>query len=105
MKIACILAGVLWLAAPLASHAEPTERQLKLLQNNCLQCHVREHLGAPVMGRLEDWSTRNRKGEEALLRNVVQGLRGMPPLGYCAACDEADLRVLVRLVAGLPERK
>lgn len=104
MKISFILIGALWLAAPLCTHAEPTERQLKLLQNNCLQCHVREHIGAPVMGRPEDWSARNRQGEDALLRNVVQGLRGMPPLGYCAACDETNLRVLVRLVAGLEGR-
>jgi len=105
MKFPCILISALWLAAPLHTHAEPTGRQLKLLQNNCLQCHVREHIGAPIMGRPEDWSIRNRQGEDALLRNVVQGLRGMPPLGYCSACDETDLRALIRLVAGLEERK
>lgn len=105
MRIRSLLIEMLSLAAPLAAQAEPTERQLKLLQNNCLQCHVREHIGAPVMGRPEDWDARKRQGEEALLRNVIQGLRGMPPFGYCSACDETDLRVLVRLVAGLEEKK
>ena len=38
-----------------------------------------------------------------MLQNVVYGIRGMPPLGYCSACTEEDFRVLIRLMAGLPE--
>ncbi|HJW57059.1 MAG TPA: c-type cytochrome [Burkholderiaceae bacterium] len=105
MRIPVIVISALWLAAPLSTQAEVTARQLKLLQNNCLQCHARENIGVPVMGRPEDWRGRNRQGEDALLRNVVQGMRGMPPLGYCAACDETDLRVLIRVVAGLEGKK
>ena len=99
-----ILTSALCLAAPLFAHAEVTERHVKLLQNNCMQCHAREGIGVPVAGRPEDWLVRNRQGEDALLRNVVLGLRGMPPLGYCTACDEADLRVLTRLVSGVEKK-
>ncbi|MRV70433.1 cytochrome c5 family protein [Duganella sp. FT92W] len=104
MRNAALWISAGWLAASVA-WAAPTERQLKLLQNNCLQCHARPGIGAPLAGRPEDWQSRNRLGEDAMLRNVVQGMRGMPPLGYCAACDEADLRVLIRLLAGLEARK
>jgi cytochrome c5 len=99
-----VLIGALWLAAPLSTQAEVTERHVKLLMNNCMQCHAREGIGVPVAGRTEDWRVRNRQGEDALLRNVVLGLRGMPPLGYCTACDEADLRVLTRLVSGVEKK-
>ena len=95
----------LMLALPLAAPAELSERQTRLLANNCLQCHVRADSGAPSLGRAGDWKARNSQGEERLLRNVIEGLRGMPPLGYCAACTEADLRALTRAVAGLEGAK
>lgn len=88
-------------ALPAMAQDAPSERHLRLLATNCLQCHARPGVGAPLMGNPADWQTRVRQGETALLKNVVDGLRGMPPAGYCSACDEADLRVLTRLVAGL----
>lgn len=105
MSLRFIVAAALGLAAAFGAQAEPTERQIKLLHNNCLQCHVRPNSGTPLMGKPEDWKERIRQGENAMLRNAIQGLRGMPPFGYCAACDEADLRVLVRLVSGLKEKQ
>lgn len=78
------------------------ERQAQLFAHNCVQCHAQPHVGAPLMGRAEDWQERRAQGEEVLLRNVVEGIRGMPPLGYCAACTEEDLRVMTRMLVGLP---
>ncbi len=99
-------AGLLWALAllPLATTAQLTTRQTNLLANNCLQCHARPNIDVPLMGKAEDWKDRVKKGEDELLKNVVQGVRGMPPLGYCSACTEQDLRVLTRMVAGLPEK-
>jgi cytochrome c5 len=94
------LITTLLLATPLLAKAEPSERQLKLLAVNCLSCHAPGHIGVPALGNADDWKTRNSKGEERLLRSVIEGMEGMPPSGYCAACDEADLRTLTRLVAG-----
>ncbi|MDR3438755.1 c-type cytochrome [Telmatospirillum sp.] len=96
-----VLLAAFLLAIPVSSRAELTERQSLLLNNNCLQCHSRENTGAPLIGNPDDWKERNRQGEEGLLRHVIQGLRGMPPFGYCAACDEADLRALIRRMSGL----
>jgi cytochrome c5 len=86
------------------SFAAPDARQIKLLTNNCLQCHVNADSTAPLMGVTKDWEAVIAQGEEATMKNVVLGIRGMPPLGYCSACSEQDLRELVRLVAGFPDK-
>ena len=96
-----MLLAVLLLAEP--AHAEPTERQLALFTNNCVQCHARPGIGVPLAGDAAAWKERVAQGEERMLLNVVHGLRGMPPLGYCSACGESDFRVLIRLMSGLPD--
>jgi cytochrome c5 len=86
------------------SMAAPDARQIKLLTNNCLQCHANVESTAPLMGIVEDWQAVIAQGEETTMKNVVLGIRGMPPLGYCSACSEQDLRELTRLVAGFPNK-
>ena len=100
-----MLAGLLLLHSAVfaADAATLTERQAQLLANNCVQCHARAEIGAPIMGNSADWKERSKQGEEKILMNVVVGLRGMPPLGYCSACDEQDFRALIRFMANLPE--
>jgi cytochrome c5 len=85
--------------------ADLTERQAQLLANNCVQCHARANIGAPIMGNPADWKERSKQGEEKLLANVITGVRGMPPLGYCSACTEQDFRALIRMMANLPDPK
>ena len=87
------------LTAP--ARAELDERQGKLLSHNCVQCHARPETGAPLMGNAPDWKARNEQGMDRLLVNTVLGLRGMPPLGYCSACSEQDLRELIEAVSGI----
>ena len=65
--------------------AAPTERQSTLMLNNCMQCHARPDTGAPFIGVESDWQDAVARGEDAMLVNAVQGIRGMPPLGYCSA--------------------
>lgn len=105
MKFSKLVAAAMLFALPFVSRAELTDRQVKLLAHNCAQCHARAGTGAPTMGQTESWKSRNNAGEDQLLRSVIEGLRGMPPLGYCAACTEADLRALTRTVAGLEGAK
>ena len=83
--------------------AEPTTRQLTQFMNNCVQCHADSVTGAPVMGNTEVWSEIMSKGEDRVLVNVVQGLRGMPPMGYCSSCSEGDFRQLIRFMAGISD--
>jgi cytochrome c5 len=89
----------------LPASTAPDARQSTLFVNNCAQCHARPETGAPFIGVADDWQEAVARGEDAMLINVVQGIRGMPPLGYCSACTEEDLRVLIRMMAGLPDRE
>jgi cytochrome c5 len=85
------------------AEAAPTARQSNLMLNNCMQCHARKETGAPFIGVAKDWQEAVERGEEAMLVNVVQGIRGMPPLGYCSACSEEDFRILIRTLSGMPD--
>jgi cytochrome c5 len=100
-----LLIFVLLSAFSTHSQAAPTDRQLKLLTVNCLQCHANAHTGAPVMGDLKAWQPILAQGKQQIMTHVVEGLRGMPPLGYCSACSEDDLVTLSEILAGeiLPE--
>lgn len=98
---AFLVLGWGWFCA--SAYADLDERQARLLSNNCLQCHARPGIGSPLMGNADDWKARTTQGMEKMLANVVVGLRGMPPLGYCSACNEADLRALTRIVSGIEE--
>lgn len=98
LLIALLWAGSLSFSARLL--AQDDERLMMLLANNCLQCHARPETGAPLIGAAEDWQKIVSKGEEGMLLNVVQGIAGMPPLGYCSACSEQDFRALIRLITG-----
>lgn len=86
-----------------ALSAAPTQRQLTLLANNCLQCHANHETGAPQLGNPDDWRKIKAQGEEVILTNIVHGIGGMPPLGYCSACTEEDFRQLLRMMTGLPD--
>ena len=72
-------------------------------QSVCAACHARAGTGAPFAGNDADWSQRRAQGADALLEHTVNGYRGMPPLGGCGRCSEADLRALVAYLAGVPE--
>lgn len=89
-------------AAGGAGAAELSQRQSLLLAHNCLQCHARPGVGAPLVGDGPAWQRYVAQGEQAMLVNVVQGVGGMPPLGYCSACTEDDFRALIRFLAKLP---
>lgn len=80
---------------------ELTARQTTLMLNNCVQCHTKPILGAPLIGDQKAWAKVLKKGEDTVLKNVVQGFGSMPPLGYCSTCDEADFRALIKTMSGL----
>lgn len=93
---------LLLLTMPIASPAQPDARQMTLLTNNCVQCHANQETGAPLMGQSEHWQYVRERSDDEVLINVVQGIRGMPPLGYCSACTEEDLKVLIQFMTGGP---
>jgi cytochrome c5 len=89
--------------APAAQPLEPT--LILTYQSTCASCHARMGTGAPLTGNASDWSARRAQGSDALLVHTVNGYRGMPPLGGCGRCSEAELRALIAYMAGGPEPK
>ena len=90
-------------SAAAGATAALSPRQLTLLATNCVQCHATPGLGAPLIGDKASWERVRQRGEEAAMRSVLKGTRGMPPLGYCSACSEMDFRALIRFLADMPE--
>ena len=102
-QVVALVAATLGFA--MSTSAAPDARQSTLFVNNCAQCHTRQDTGAPFIGLADDWQEAVARGEDAMLINVVEGIGGMPPLGYCSSCTEEDFRVLIRVLAGLPDRE
>jgi cytochrome c5 len=67
---------------------------------SCALCHITGEAGAPVVGDTANWQRRLAQGEESILRNVIDGVNSMPPLGYCMSCEEADFRAMIAYMAG-----
>ena len=58
-----------------------------------------------MIGNTNDWVDVVAKGEDKIVNNVIQGIRGMPPLGYCSACSKDDFRVLIRFMTNTNSAK
>lgn len=67
---------------------------------SCALCHVDGVADAPRVGDPTEWRRRLAKGEDAVLRNVIEGVNAMPPLGYCMACERDDFRAMIAFMAG-----
>ncbi|GJM14290.1 MAG: hypothetical protein DHS20C12_26930 [Pseudohongiella sp.] len=67
---------------------------------SCALCHVSGVAGAPIVGNADEWGPRLGKGEEELMRSVIDGLNSMPPLGYCMSCEASDFRSMIGFMVG-----
>lgn len=100
MLRALATAAVLLVAT--SADAELSARQTRTFELICAHCHMQPGIGAPLLGDAAAWSTRRSKGFEVMVRNSVDGVGGMPPLGTCSYCSEADLRALIAWLADMP---
>lgn len=67
---------------------------------SCALCHVHGEGGAPRMGDSAAWQPRLAQGDTVLMRNTLEGLARMPPLGYCMDCELSDFAAMIRLMVG-----
>ena len=79
---------------------EISEEVLGKWNRSCALCHINGEAGAPIIGDTKSWSERTLKGEDALMRSVLEGLNSMPPLGYCMACELEDFKSMVNFMVG-----
>lgn len=109
MKRQSALLAVLGLAAcqpqPLtpaqsAALAPRDARLAGLYAGSCKACHTVPETRAPLAGDRTQWDPRWAKGEDQLLGEVQVGFGSMPAGGLCADCSDADLKALIRFMAG-----
>lgn len=67
---------------------------------SCALCHVAGEGGAPRMGDMAAWGPRVEKGDAVLMKNTLEGLNRMPPLGYCMDCEVEDFAAMIKMMSG-----
>ena len=87
-----------------AGQGVPQDAKLAQLYGaSCKQCHANPAAGAPLTGDVQAWALRLEKGMDTLLDHSINGFQGMPPLGLCMQCGEADFRALIEFMAAAPQ--
>ncbi|HEV6965319.1 MULTISPECIES: c-type cytochrome [Roseateles] len=86
-----------------AEQLRPADARLAAAyERSCLLCHGRAGSGAPTTGDAAAWAPRLAKGLDQLVASARDGVGGMPALGMCADCSEADLRALIVFMSAPP---
>jgi cytochrome c5 len=57
----------------------------------CGSCHGGGWQQAPVAYDEREWKERMEKGFDVMLANAKKGVNGMPPMGTCMDCSDAEL--------------
>lgn len=72
--------------------------QANIYAKHCVGCHSSGVGGAPVMGDAAAWASRTAQGLETVYANAINGIRGMPLMGTCSSCSDADIRTTVDFI-------
>ena len=61
---------------------------------SCAVCHGASGMGAPVVGNKDEWAVVMKKGNDAVYKNAINGVGGMPPKGGTDLSD-AKLKEII----------
>ena len=75
-------------------------RLSEIFSRTCMTCHTVPDSGAPQAHNIAAWTPRLKQGDDVLLDHMVNGFKGMPPLGQCFECNADDLTTLMHFMAG-----
>ena len=102
-----LTAGLMLVLAACNDNGDGTAKPVKLDQRlseiysrTCMTCHTVPDSGAPQAHNLAAWAPRVKQGDDVLLDHMVNGFKGMPPLGQCFECNAEDLTKLMHFMAG-----
>ncbi|WP_395600875.1 c-type cytochrome [Pseudomonas sp. B19125] len=85
-----------------ATSTVPTDPALaQVYDTSCKLCHANPAAGAPLAGDKAAWSPRVAQGADTLLDHSINGYNGMPPMGLCMQCSEAQFLALISFMAGV----
>jgi len=87
-----LFAGVVGLALSIAGAANADDKGKEIYDSKCSLCHAQGVAGAPKFSNKDDWAPRIAKGEDELMKSVLNGKNAMPPKGTCMDCSDADLK-------------
>lgn len=70
-----------------------------IYEKSCKICHAAPVPGAPKAGDPAAWEPRLKKGMDALVASVTNGMGAMPPKGMCFDCSAEEYKALIELMA------
>ncbi len=77
--------------ANLSTSTEAARSGADIYRDFCAVCHSGGWQGAPIANDAYEWAERT-SDNETMFNNVKQGLNGMPPMGTCMDCSDAELK-------------
>lgn len=96
MRMMLRFAVVFFVAAPLFAEQKSVRTGEEIYRTYCGSCHGGGWQGAPVAYDEREWAPRVAKGFDELLANSKKGLNGMPPMGTCMDCSDAELLAAIK---------
>lgn len=90
-------------SAPAAATPPPvaaTPAIQKIYDTTCSNCHGKPGTGAPQVGDAKAWAPRVAQGREIVLGHIINGYKGMPPMGMCMQCSEDDFVAVTEYMSG-----
>lgn len=88
-------------AAPTAATPPPASPAVqKVYDTTCHSCHGAAASGAPQAGDAKAWAPRVAQGKDTVLGHVINGYKGMPPMGLCMQCSEDDFVAVTEWMSG-----
>lgn len=70
----------------------------KTFDEYCAGCHLTGAGGAPILGDQSQWTPRLKKGLNALYKNAINGIGGMPAKGTCSSCTTQEIQDAVQYI-------
>ena len=61
----------------------------------CMSCHMSGAAGAPITGKVDQWSERIVKGNDTLYNNAINGIGVMPAKGGLMSLSDGDVKLAV----------
>ncbi len=72
----------------------------KIYGSTCSACHGKPGTGAPQAGDVKAWAPRVAQGKEVVTGHIINGYKGMPPMGMCMQCSEDDFIAVTEYMSG-----
>lgn len=77
----------------------------QVYDTSCKLCHANPASGAPLTADKAAWHPRIAQGTDTLLDHSINGYNGMPPMGLCMQCSEAQFVALISFMAGVERQQ